>query len=241
MTIDLNVSEYVKQLERIGPLLTEQQAQRILRAGPAAVTPLLTEALNTEALKGEAPRRYAPLHALRLLGELRDPAIIAPLFGHLPQLEDFYDEQLAFMWTNELPQIVARIGPAVAETLWALVDDETQVQGVRAAALDALGYLTRLAPETRAATVAGMRERLAASGDNQLLTTALATGLGNLGAAEAYADVIGAYRAGRVNAELLPPGQARQLLLTNGERRLACVLHTLEERYAQHALDAPPQ
>jgi hypothetical protein len=42
------------------------------------------------------------------------------------------------------------------------------------------------------------------------------------------------YRAGKRDQEILPAAAARQLLLSDSTKRLACAKHSLWERYDQH-------
>jgi hypothetical protein len=42
------------------------------------------------------------------------------------------------------------------------------------------------------------------------------------------------YKAEKIDREIISPGVARQLLLSKGDKRLACAKHPLWERYDQH-------
>lgn len=233
MPIDLGAGELVKQLRRAGLRPTERQAQGILRAGAAAVDPLIELALDTDLLYEEQPECFAPLHALRLLGELRSTAMIAPLLAHLPLADPYEDEDLVESWESELPQLIGRIGAAAVEPLWAIADDEAWEVAARGGALAALAYVTVIDPSLRDGVAAGLRERLARS-DDAAFRGHVVSGLANLGVSDVYKDVMELYRAGKIDADVIQASLARQLLLTKSEQRLACVKHPLWERYDKH-------
>ena len=233
MPIDLAVGDLVKQLRRAGTRPSERLAQNILRAGPAAVGPLLALAIDTDLLEEEAPECYAPLHALRLLGELRPLEMIQPLLREFPLDSPFPDDELIRLWQIEVPQMIGRIGAAAVEPLWAIADDESWSIEARGVALEALSYITLVDPSLYDTIVAGLRERLASEGDKSFNGYVVAA-LANLGVPEVYKDVMALYREGRIDQEVIPAGAARQLLLTKSDQRLACVQHPLWERYDHH-------
>lgn len=233
MTIDLTVGEEVKHLRRAGLRPTERQVRDILRAGAAAFRPLLALATDTELLHAEAPECYGPIHALRLLGEMPSVDMIEPLLSPLPITRNYADEQLPQLWLSELPQIIGRIGAAAVEPLWAIADDEERGIPARTVALVALGYVTVVAPDTRDAVIAGLRDRLSTS-DDPTINAYIVTALGDLGVEDAYADIMQLYRAGKINQHIVPPGTARQMLLSKRDTRLNCAKHPLWERYDQH-------
>ncbi len=174
MILDLTIADKIKQLHREGLRPSERLVNTITRAGAAAFTPLLELAIDVELLHEEAPECYAPIHALRLLGEVGSVEMIEPLT-----------------------------------------------------------YVTSVVPETRDALIAELRERLATTED-KAFASYLAIALGNLGVKDAYAEIMALYRAGRIDQEIIPAGAVRQLLLTDGAKRLACAIHPLWERYDQH-------
>lgn len=233
MPIDLAIADEVKQLRRVGIRPSERLAQHILAAGTAAVAPLLDLALQTDLLHEDEPLCFAPLHALRLLGELRTPAMIAPLLGAFPLDLAYPDEDLPETWATEVTQLIGRLGAAAVEPLWAIADDETWELTGRGAALVALAYATAAEPSLRDDVVSRLRERLGRSEDKSL-NAQIVSALANLGAQEVYGDVMRMYREGRIDQEIIPAGTARQLLLTKSESRLACVHHSLWERYDEH-------
>ena len=233
MLLELGVAEKVKQLRREGMRPSEQLARSIIRAGHAAVGPLLTLATDTDLLHEDAPECFAPLHALRLLGELGAIEIIEPLLRQFPVSLDYDQEDLPQTWVNEVSQIIGHLGAPAVEPLWRIADDEGWNMAARSGALTALGYVTAVAPDTHDAIIAGIRERMDRSED-KVLTSHLAIALANLGVSDLYPELMAMYRAGTLDQDILPAAVARQLLLSDSTKRLACAKHPLWERYDQH-------
>jgi hypothetical protein len=234
MSLDLAVGEYVKQLRRAGPRPAEHLVRHILQGGPGAVGPLLAMALDTDILHEDEPDCYAPIHALRLLGELRSTEIVDSLLRVFPIEQEFEGEDLPFMWAEEASQMIGRQGAAVVEQLWAVVDDSDWDMVARGVALMALTYVTSVAPETRDGVAQGVLERLARS-DDERMTAHLISAISSLGIGSAYQQVMELYRAHKVDTSIMPPATARQLLLAPGPApRLECAKHPLWERYDRH-------
>ena len=233
MLLDLNVSDKVKQLRREGMRPSEQLVRSITRAGAAALEPLLALATDVDLMHEDEPDCFGPLHALRILGELNTPAIVEPLLRQFPVPVEYEDEDLPRMWSEEATQIIGHLGGAAAEQLWPIADDESWNMAGRSGALVALSYATAADPAIRDAVVAGLRERLERAED-KIFASHVVVALANMGVRDVYADVMARYRAGKLAQEIIPAGAARQLLLTDGASRLACVAHPLWERYDQH-------
>jgi hypothetical protein len=233
MILDLTITDKIKQLHREGLRPSEGLVKTINRAGAAAFTPLLELAIDTELLHEDEPECYAPLHALRLLGEVGSVEMIEPLLREYPVELDYDDEELPEMWAEEVPQIIGRLGEAAVAPLWRIADDDTWPIVARSSALIALTYVTSVAPETRDALIADLRKRLAVTED-KAFASHLVVALANLGVNDAYAEIMALYRAGRIDQEIIPAGAVRQLLLTDSTKRLACANHPLWERYDQH-------
>ncbi len=234
MLLDLAIADKVKQLRREGLRPSEKLAAQIVRTGDAAVGPLLELATDLDLLHGDAPECFAPIHALRLLGEVGSTAIIEPLLREFPVGLEYEDERLPRVWAEEAPQIIGHFGVPAVAPLWAIADDATGwAPAARNSAMMALVYVTAVAPDTHDLIVAGLRERLAAAED-RADAGYLASALANLGVKELYPEILALYRAGKIDPEILPAGAARQLLLSDSTRRLACAKHPLWERYDQH-------
>src|SRR5262245_43884910 len=219
MTIDLAIADKVKQLRREGLRPSERLARTITNAGPAAIGPLLALATEVELLHEDEPECFAPIHALRLLGELRPIEVIQPLLRELPVELDYEGEELPEMWADEVPQIIARMGGPAVEPLWRIADDESWNIAARSMALIALTYAASVDSDLRDTLIKGLRERLAHT-DDTLIVSHVAVALANLGVRESYSDIMRLYREGRIDQEVLPAAIARQLLLGDGLARL---------------------
>jgi len=240
MTIDIDLHEYIRQLRTAGAELPMPLAQRIVAGGEHAVAALVALAIDTDLLNNAVPLCYAPLHALRLLGEIRSLACITPLIhAGVPAAPDKTREQRATIWDGEIPQIIARIGQAAFAPLLDLLDDDhTSNIGHHRAAI-ALAYLSLYALDMQPAVVAALEARLGSSDTDRNASAALA--LANMGSESSYKVVMEAYKAGLLSKDAVQPGPLRQLLLSRSNARLACVNHPLGERYAHHPLNEQPR
>jgi hypothetical protein len=232
MPLDVPITELVRQLSRVGLRPDERLVRRILDHGAAARPALLELALDLEALWDEDPTvTLGPLHALRLLCELPDIELIAPLFDQIP-LPAIDEEQdvAALLYATELSHAVGRIGAPAVAALWAYIDAETTAPPSRTVALGALAAVATYALEVRDEVLAAARDRLAATED-RAIATGLAVLLADLGDAASYRAVLAAYQARLINQEQVPAATARQFLLGGGRKSLEHVHYDLEERY----------
>jgi hypothetical protein len=238
MTVEIN--EYVRQLRTVGAELPIPLAQRIITTGELALAPLVALAIDTELVVGAIPLCYGPLHALRILGEIAHPAMIAPLIhAPIPASPDRISEQRATIWDGEVPQMIARCGTDALEPLLGLLDDDhTSNIGHHRAAI-ALAYLSVTHTELASLIVAALNARLTTSNPDRNASAALA--LANMGVDASYSLVMAAYKAGHIAKDAVQPGPLRQLLLSRSNARLSCVKHPLGERYAHHPLNPPVQ
>jgi hypothetical protein len=233
MPVDTPASDLVRQLSRVGLRPDERLVRRIVDMGDEGRAALLELATDIAALHDELPASLGPLHALRLLGELPDPAIVAPLLDALPVPIINEQDVPARLFATEVLQIIGRVGAPAAPVLWAYADDAEKQGSSRAAALGALSFVATYAPETRDEIVAECRRRLAEEGEGPLVG-GLVTVLAELGDAASYKAVMAAFREGRVEQDEVPAAMARQFILGGGRRDLTCVSHPLFERYDHH-------
>lgn len=233
MTLDTTAESTVRQLRKAGVRPNEALVRQIMKLGEAAFPPLLELATDLLLFEEEEPLMFAPIHALRLLGELPQVAMIEPLLREYPV--EYYDEydEMPQLWATEVPQMLGKLGAAAIEPLFAVADSDAWAIEARAVAIIGLANAATFAPEQRDAVIAGLRERLQTSDDTTMLTNA-ATGLASLGVADAYGDVMARFRAGKIDKERFAAATARQLLLTGGEKALTCIHHPLQERYDKH-------
>ncbi len=232
--LDTPVANLVRNLRSVGLRPPDQLVEQILARGDEAVAPLLELALDTERLGGEEPGSLGPIHALRLLGELRPLEMAEPLLRALPLLVELQPAQALFLWQQEMPQIVARLGADALPTLLALIDDEAADPEQRGAAVETLGYLGATTPELRSELADLLRSRWTTITE-PTVRGYMVEALGELGAKDMYAPIMAAYREGAVAREVVTAAEARQLLLGGSkDSRTNCANHTLAERYEQH-------
>lgn len=231
---DIATSDLVRNLRRVGLRPSDRTIEAILERGSDAVAPLLELALATETLIDEEPTSLGPVHALRLLGQVRPVEAAGPLLRKLPLPVEDQPTQAAFLWSQEAPQIVANFGAEVLPVVLEIASDLEAPALQRGSAAATLGFLATTTPDLRAEIVVALRERLDSEPDATARGYIVAT-LAQLQAREAYGAIMDAYKDKRVDRSVMSAADARQLLLgTQTQRQLDCALHTLAERYEQH-------
>ena len=231
-----DVEHLLGQLQQAGLRPTPQQWERLRAAGAMALPGLVDLALDGEMLLAPPPAAYGPVHALRLLGELAapEPETIDRLLGGLPIPAEATASDALYVWQQDLPQILGRWGKATYERARLMLLDEAAGRDQRGIAAESLGYAAEVEPDLRPEVTALFQERLAAEHDPHVLACVIDT-LGHLGASETYREVMAAFKRGAVDKEVVSAAEVRQRLLNPAaSRRLACVHHSLTERYDQH-------
>jgi len=227
----------VRELRTAGPRPSDQLLQRILKTGDAAFAPLLELATSLELFDEDEPTLFAPLHALRLLGEMPKAKMISPLLSQFP-VKAYADwNDLSLTWSHEVPTIIGRLGAAAVEPLWQVFDDQTGTNESRGVAMIALNCTVVFEPTLRESLIAAIDQRMASIEDD-MERTLLVIGLANCGLAERYSEIMALYRENKLDKELLPAASARQLLLTGGEKGLLWTNYTLAERYEKIKLNS---
>lgn len=233
MRLETRISELVSQLRRIGPKPSERLIELIVEQGAAARGSLLELATDVQTLQEPDPVCWGPLHALRLLGEIPDIANIQPLLKLLPIEVYAEDDEASNLWASEVVQIIGRCGASAEAVLWKWVDEPEHTASSRGAAVHALAYAATVATEMREQLIASLRSRLDSEHD-PVIAAYLVNALAELGVEAAYKQIMAAYRAGRVDSEIMPASVARQLLLGGGHDLLNCANHSFWERYDHH-------
>jgi hypothetical protein len=229
------IEHVVNQLRRVGLRPSERQWEIIRSAGPAAVQPLLALALDVDTLAEPEPASLGPLHALRLLGELPppEPAEIERLIRTLPP-EQGDASQGAYIWWQELPQIVARWGKAGYEAAQRVLLDPEAGTEPRAVAAESLAFMVEADDALRPEATELLRDLLGREPDPYVMAHVVEA-VANLGLADAYTAVMDAYKRGAVDKQTITAAAARQRLLSpKSHEILACVHHPLAERYDKH-------
>ncbi|GIV95577.1 MAG: hypothetical protein KatS3mg057_0234 [Herpetosiphonaceae bacterium] len=234
---DPTIQSLVAQLKRVGFRPPEQLVEQILAAGEEVLQPLLALATDRKLLAQGGEKLLGPIHALRLLGELRSPAIIPPLLDLFPLNDETfsYDDPLLSLWEREVPQMIARAGISARDHLWSVARDAELPGWRRHVAIGALSHMPSIDPQLREEIITGLRDILANESDPHIVGSAVA-GLGLLGARESYAQVMEAYKQKRVDTAIISPGLARQMLLIKRSKAemKSCAAHPLWERYDEH-------
>ena len=234
MQHNLSATDLVQQLRKAGLRPSQRMIATILERGDEVIEPLLDLALNTELLTEAEPASLGPVHALRLLGEIKPGTAAEPILRRIPLPFSEQSTQAEFIWSQEAPQIVARLGAEALAASLRVADDLDAPQQQRGAGYAALSYLAKTTPELYDQIVAELRARLSSEADKTAKGYLIAS-LAQLRARDAYAEVMEAFRAKTVDREIISAADARQLLLgSEMEAQLTCALHTLDERYEQH-------
>jgi len=96
---------------------------------------------------------WAPIHAWRVLGQLRAEAAVEPLLARL----DLIDDDEGNDWVSEeLPQVFAMIGAAAIAPLHVYLIDPSHDTWACVAAVESLGQIGKAHPEARNACVAAL-------------------------------------------------------------------------------------
>ena len=103
------------------------------------------------------PAGFAPIHAWRALGQLRAEEAIRPLIALLGPYDDWD------WFKEELPEVLALIGPTAIAPLAAILANPMRPVGIRTTVGTALGKIGRMHPDARAAAVAPITDAIAAS------------------------------------------------------------------------------
>jgi hypothetical protein len=219
MSLETTAGNYVRQLQHAGLRPGRRLVDLILASGDAAVDPLIDLATSIPLLDEKPPVAYAPIHALRLLGELRPLRMVEPLLKSTDAA--FADQNHARdIWQQDMPQMIGRSGGSAVALLWTCVDDPNRSDIEHDMALLALAYATVIDEDVREPVVAGLHQRLMA-GDDRALNAGIVRAMAYLKLADMYGDVMARYRAGAVDQESMPAAMARQMLLATATFRVA--------------------
>jgi len=137
---------------------------------------------------------WAPIHAWRALGQLRAEAAVEPLLTLFEALDDSD-------WVmEELPEVLAMIGPAALPALAAYIADVSHDVEARISAIPSVEKIGIRWPEARSASVALLMEQLERFAENEPEVNGfLVLGLVELHATEAASLLERAFAARRVD------------------------------------------
>jgi hypothetical protein len=147
----------------------------------------------------ETPAVWAHVHAWRAVGQLGAVEAIEPLLGLLTDMQEADDD-----WSiEEIPVVLARIGPASIEPIEAYLRSDGPGPYSKSATAGALAKIAKHLPEHRDRVVGVLTEALSryATQDPEL-NGLLLTELLNLKATEALPVIREAFRADRIDESM---------------------------------------
>ena len=197
-----DLKQLLDELRQAGKKPGRALLDRVKACGPAAVFSLIEMATDAELLdsESEGPEVWAPIHAIKLLGELGDPEAIEPL---LPLFDRTDDDALA----ETLPEAFGGIGASAISPMRTLLFDRTRDTWTRVYAAEALGKIGRLNPETRRKVVETLVTRLNPSEsrapEDEIIVGFVISELGDLKAVAAAPAIRRAFAEDRVDTSII--------------------------------------
>ncbi len=150
--------------------------------------------LEQEEYEDEYPDFWAPIHAIRALGQLHAEAAAEPLVNLLAELKD--DEWML----EELPSVFGMIGPVAIPALTAYLADSSHEMYSRAYASNGFIEIANRYPENREECIAAISKQLEAFEENDYELNAFIIGdLARLKAVETLPLIERAFEADRVD------------------------------------------
>jgi hypothetical protein len=150
--------------------------------------------LEPEEGEEEEPGFWAPVHAMRAIGQLHAEAAAEPLVHLLAELKD--DEWML----EELPSIFGMIGPTAIPALAAYLADSSNEMYSRSYAANGLQEIAEGHPESRSECIAAISKQLEAFEENEYeLNAFLISDLLHLKAIETLPLIERAFEADRVD------------------------------------------
>jgi len=181
---------------------------------PELIRMATDEALNTAPT--ESTQVWAPVHAWWALAQLRAEEAVAPLLGLLQRIDDNDDD-----WVGEdMPRVLAAIGPAAIEPATAYLADAAHGLWARVAAARVLGLVGESHPVTRAECIARLVAQLGRFAEqSDTLNAFLVSPLLDLRAVEATPVMEKAFASGRVDESVVGDWEDVQIELGLKTRR----------------------
>lgn len=145
----------LSELRGAGENPQQSLMDRARSMGEAIVQPLIEMALDEHLhhSPADSPVVWAPLHALRILGELGSPEAIVPLLA-------LFDVEIDDSLGRLLPEVFGGFGEPAVIPLRALLFDRNRGVIARSHAATSLAQLALRHPETRASALAALVARL---------------------------------------------------------------------------------
>ncbi len=149
---------------------------------------------SEEESEEEDPDFWAPVHALRTLGQLHAETAVEPLVNLMAELED--DEWMF----EELPSVFGMIGPVAIPALSTYLADPSHEMYSRAYASNGFIEIAKWYPESRSESIAAISKQLEAFEENdEELNSFIISDLVQLKAIETLPLIERAFEADRVD------------------------------------------
>jgi HEAT repeat protein len=173
-----------------------------LGLGLVHVADLIRMATDQELNQRDAEDKevWAPIHALRALGQLRAVDAVEPLLAMLSTLDEADDYVL-----SDLPEALGLIGPAAIPASARLLADPTQKEFVRTSSAMALEEIGKAHPEARSECVEILTRQLATheqGREAQAVNDFIVSALIALEAVESAPEIEAAFASGMVDGVL---------------------------------------
>lgn len=172
-----------------------------LGIGPEHIPDLLRMVQDRELndLESESSEIWAPQHALRALGQLRDESTIQPLLQILTNNEEEED------WVHEdMPRVFGLIGPVAIPALSDCLADASHDVSERSCVASALQEIALRYPEYRSSCIEDMTRTLERFEENEdELNAFIVNDLAELRAVDTLPLIEKAYKAGKVDESII--------------------------------------
>jgi hypothetical protein len=147
---------------------------------------------------------YAPLHAIRALGQLRAESAIEPLISLFPKMDDAFDNEVLFFLSEELTDVLSLIGLRAIPPLAAYLADDSHELTWRVQAIVTIKRIASVHPEHHAHCVAALSQQLESFSENSPeLNGHIIWGLTDLKAIDSLPLIEQAFKAGCVDDEVV--------------------------------------
>ncbi|MBG1260847.1 hypothetical protein [Nostoc commune] len=147
---------------------------------------------------------YAPIHAIRVLGQLRASAAIEPLIGLFPKTENTFDNDVLFFLSEELSDVLSLIGLPAIPPLAAYLAEESHDETKRVQVIDTIKRIAFVYPEHHPDCVTVLSRQLKSNQENSPeLNGHIIWALTDLKAIDSLPLIEQAFEAGRVDDEVV--------------------------------------
>jgi Protein of unknown function (DUF1186) len=151
----------------------------------------------------EKPDGWAPIHALRVLGQLRDPSVIEPLLDKAEAIVD-YQTGIGEWGLEELPEVFGMIGPVAIPMLTTYLADTSHDEYARSCCANGLEKIAIRHPEARSECIEALSHQLEVSAEDDYEENAFIIGhLAHLKAVEALPVIERAFTADKVDESII--------------------------------------